>query len=378
MNFTVDAFLQRVDQIGTTFVQNAYQQLAQALTGSGGGTGGGNGVNVAALLLTLYVIFWGFGLWFGTARGGPLEAAFRLFRVFLIYTMATSWSDFQVFAYGFFNDTPSAIGNAMLGALANANNTGLGVNLTSVNAVQTALTNVWNSTLNLASAFTQNAGYLSAGPYVFAGIMVVAVALLIAYAVFVITLAKLFMWLLLALGPIFIILLLFGFTSQFFSGWIRTIVLYFIVQVLIYAFLAFFLALSQQYFDAASGVATNQTATFGNVGPIIVVALIGFFLLMQIPTVAANIVGGFALGVPSTRRGWSNAAAAAKGVTGAVRASRDGMQRYLGGLTTTEKQQARAVGRRMLAQRSYLDTPEARQIQSQLSRREAARTPAQG
>ena len=37
MNFTVDAFLQRVDQIGTTFVQNAYQQLAQALTGGGAG-----------------------------------------------------------------------------------------------------------------------------------------------------------------------------------------------------------------------------------------------------------------------------------------------------------------------------------------------------
>ena len=373
MNFTVDAFLARVDQIGTTFVQNAYQQLAQALTGGGGG-----GVNVAALILTLYVIVWGFGLWFGTARGGPLEAAFRLFRVFLIYTMATSWSDFQAFAYSFFNDTPSAIGNAMLGAAASANNTGLGVNLTSVNAVQTALTNVWSSTLNLASAFTQNAGYLSAGPYIFAGIMVVAVALLIAYAVFVITLAKLFLWLLLALAPIFILLLLFGFTSAFFSGWIRTLVLYFVVQVLIYAFLAFFLALSQQYFDAAAGVAANQTATFGNVGPIIVVALIGFFLLMQIPTVAANIVGGFALGVPSVRRGLGNASAMAGGIVRSARASRDGLQRYVGQLTTTERQQGRLVGRRMLAQRHYLNTAEARQIQAQLSRREALRGPTQG
>ncbi len=261
----------------------------------------------------------------------------------------------------------------MLGAAASANNTGLGVNLTSVNAVQTALTNVWNSTLNLASAFTQNAGYLSAGPYIFAGIMVVAVALLIAYAVFVITLAKLFMWLLLALAPIFILLLLFGFTSAFFSGWIRTLVLYFVVQVLIYAFLAFFLALSQQYFDAAAGVAANQTATFGNVGPIIVVALIGFFLLMQIPTVAANIVGGFALGVPSVARGWRNASAAMGRIAGSARASRDGLQRYVGQLTTTERQQARVIGRRMLAQRDYLNSAEARQIQAQLSRREAAR-----
>jgi hypothetical protein len=47
----------------------------------------------------------------------------------------------------------------------------------------------------------------------------------------------------------------------------------------------------------------------------------------------------------------------------------------MGRLTTTELSQGRAVGRRMLAQRSYLDTAEARQIQSQLSRREQSRAP---
>jgi type IV secretion system protein VirB6 len=66
MEFSVTVFLQRVDQIGGTYVQNAYQQLGQALTGGGVG-----GVNVAGLLLTLYVIFWGFGLWFGTQSGSP-------------------------------------------------------------------------------------------------------------------------------------------------------------------------------------------------------------------------------------------------------------------------------------------------------------------
>jgi hypothetical protein len=65
-------------------------------------------------------------------------------------------------------------------------------------------------------------------------------------------------------------------------------------------------------------------------------------------------------------------------MVGGARASRDGLQRYVGRLTTTELQQGRAVGRRMLAQRSYLDTAEARQIQSQLSRREASRSPATG
>ena len=96
---------------------------------------------------------------------------------------------------------------------------------------------------------------------------------------------------------------------------------------------------------------------------------------MQIPTVAANFVGGFALGIPSTRRGWSNASAAAGRIAGGAGATRDGLQRYMGRLTTTELSQGRTVGRRMLAQRSYLDTAEARQIQSQLSRREQSRAP---
>jgi type IV secretion system protein VirB6 len=356
MNFTVDGFLQRVDQIGATYVQNAYQQLAQALTGAGG-----SGPNVAGLLLTLYVMFWGFGIWLGTARCGPLESIFRLFRAFVIYTMATSWSDFQIFVYSFFNTAPSALGNSMLGAVSSANNTGLGANLTSVNAVQTALTNVWNSTLNLVNAFLNNAGLLSPGPYLFAGAMLISVAMLIAYAVFVITLAKLFIWLLLALAPVFIILLLFGFTSQFFSGWVRTLVQYFVVQVLIYAFLAFFLALSQQFFDAANGVAASQTATFGNVAPIIVVALIGFFLLMQIPVVAANIVGGFALGVPSILRGLAASSWAGAGL-------RDSYQRARGRLTTSELRAGRAEARRSLAASAYLDSPQARQIKAQLSR----------
>ena len=89
--FNITTLLQTVDQLGQNYVSSAYQALASAAT-SGGGTG------VAGLLLTLYVIFWGVGIWQGTATGGPADHAFRLFRAFLIYAMATSWGDFQTFA----------------------------------------------------------------------------------------------------------------------------------------------------------------------------------------------------------------------------------------------------------------------------------------
>ena len=82
-NFSINPLLQSVDQIGQNYVSSAYQALSSAAT-SGGAT------SPAGLMLTLYVIFWGVGIWQGTATGGPADHAFRLFRAFLIYTLATS------------------------------------------------------------------------------------------------------------------------------------------------------------------------------------------------------------------------------------------------------------------------------------------------
>jgi type IV secretion system protein VirB6 len=65
-------------------------------------------------MLTLYVIFWGVGIWQGTASGGPADHAFRLFRAFVIYALATRWSDFQTIVYNALNAGPSAIGNSLL------------------------------------------------------------------------------------------------------------------------------------------------------------------------------------------------------------------------------------------------------------------------
>ena len=206
-SFNITTLLQSVDQIGQNYVANAYQALSTAAT-SGGAT------SVAGLMLTLYVIFWGVGIWQGTASGGPADHAFRLFRAFVIYALATSWSDFQTLAYNALNSGPSAIGNSLLSVVNTANATGNSANLTSVNGVQTALQNMWDTTNNATEAFLQNAGITNWGPYMFAAVFYVVMAILIGFALFLIILSKLFMWLLLALAPLFILLLLFGATSD--------------------------------------------------------------------------------------------------------------------------------------------------------------------
>ncbi len=134
-----------------------------------------------------------------------------------------------------------------------------------MNGVQSALQNMWDTTNAATEAFLQNAGITNWGPYIFSRRSSMwSWRSSIGFAIFLIVLSKLFMWLLLALAPVFIILLLFGVTSRFFSGWLSAIAQYFVVQVLVYAFLAFYVSLIQQSIDALNGVANSEVCDLGD------------------------------------------------------------------------------------------------------------------
>jgi type IV secretory pathway VirB6-like protein len=100
---------QNVDSFGTNFVAQSYQALAATLTGQAGG------VDYLSLLLTLYLIFWGVSIWWGSAKGSVTDQVYRLFRVFVIYTLATSWADFQslVYHFGMFGNEFGRSGNSV-------------------------------------------------------------------------------------------------------------------------------------------------------------------------------------------------------------------------------------------------------------------------
>ncbi len=275
----ITLILTNVDSVGCTYVQTAYQGLSQSIT-SGSGTG------VAGLLLTTYVIFWGYGIWSGTATGGPTDHAWRLLRVFAIYALATGWSDFQTFVYSALNDGPSAVGNSLLAA-ATTNAT----NLNSTNGVETALQTVWDTSVKTAIATINSFSVLNFGGYVIAGLLLGVMALFVGAAAFLIVLSKLFLWLLLALAPLFILSLLFGYSSRFFMGWAGSLAQYFVVQILVYAFLAFYVSITQQVFTAATNAGPGGM-TMTVLAPVLIVGVIGILLLAQIPNVAAAVAGG--------------------------------------------------------------------------------------
>jgi len=274
----IPTLLSNVDRTGCNYVQGAYQELARDLTAGGAGT------SIASLLLILYVIFWAFGVWSGTATGSATDAAFRLFRAFVIYTLATSWSDFVSFAYTLFNDGPSAIGNRLL-AVAN-NNT-----YTSPNAVVSALENIWNQ---ISQAFQAHVAFslFSLGAYLVGVACVIVIALFLAVATFTIILSKVFLWILLGLAPLMILMLLFNASSRFFSGWLNSVVQYAVLQMLVYAFLAFYLTITQPVFANLATTMSSGSVDWSALAPFVLIGLTGMFLLTQLPALAASISGG--------------------------------------------------------------------------------------
>lgn len=357
--FNITSLMQSVDALGQNYVSTAYKALASAAT-AGGSTG------VAGLLLTLYVIVWGIGIWQGTATGGPADHAFRLLRAFLIYSLATSWNDFQLFAYRLLNDGPSALGNALLSAVTSASSTGTSANLASVDGVQTALQNMWDTTNRATEAFLQNAGITNWGPYVFGAVFYVVMAVLIGFAIFLIVLSKIFMWLLLALAPVFILLLLFGATSRYFSGWLSALVQYFLVQVLVYAFLAFYISLIQQTIDTLNGVANAKTASWATIGPVVLLAVVGILLLAQINNVAAALAGGVPIAAP--RLGALLATATGLRLVSAVNDLRLAVRNPLNPASVSRREELAARQRTRVGMRSaaWAGTPEFRRLAEQL------------
>lgn len=215
MNNVVDQLFRRIDELGLRFTETTYVALAGEIG------------SIFTLLTSLYVIVWGYQIWSGTASGGPADHAARLFRVFVIYALAVFWGDFQTFIYNTANELPKSIGNIVIRGVGGGNN--------SDNAgIEQALSNVWHVGVDAASKITKNASLLSPGPYIIAGIVLVTIALFVAFAAGLIILAKIILWVLLSLAPIFIVLLLFNVTTRFFNGWVSAVVQFVLVPVIVY------------------------------------------------------------------------------------------------------------------------------------------------
>lgn len=133
------------------------------------------------------------------------------------------------------------------------------------------------------------AGFLVGGLIVFS-----LIGLLCVYAMFLFALSDIALAVLLALGPLFIVMLLFESTKRMFFAWIAQLITYALITILTVMMASLLLQIVQSY--ATQTAARGAAILTVDALDMVLVAALVFLILRQIMPIAAGLAGGVALG----------------------------------------------------------------------------------
>ncbi len=154
---------------------------------------------------------------------------------------------------------------------------------------------IWSQGGNVAQQLLKNAGIWSADfwNYVMAAIVYALLGFLCVYVMFLIALATVASAVLLAVGPLFMALLLFDATRRFFEAWITQLANYALITILTVLVAALLLGVMQSY--AAQTAARGAAITAVDALDMLLLCALTLLLIRQVLPIAAALAGGFAL-----------------------------------------------------------------------------------
>jgi len=189
---------------------------------------------------------------------------------------------------------------------------------------------IWERGGTVAGYLWSNGGVFSGdfGYYVAGAVVWTLMGLLCVYTMFLIALSGIALAVLLALGPLFITLLLFEATRRFFEAWLAQLANYALITILTVLVAALLLQVVESYAvqTAARGAAIATVDALN----MVLVAVLAFLLLRQVMPIASGLAGGIALSSFGTlsrfvswgmRRGLTAVSGAAALGTGALTAA---------------------------------------------------------
>ena len=194
--------------------------------------------------------------------------------------LATNASTFETYVSDlFFKSVPDAIANAIAGS---------GLDTSSGAPFDTLL----NKGIQIATKIYDRSGLTDVAPALVAAILMVftAVSGFLQFAVMLY--ARIGLALVIALGPVFIALMMFRATRPFGEAWTRQIANFVILHVLVVALVGLMLTTVEGFIDRYGTNATSGGQLI--VGAVAVSAILGLaaYIALQLPEIASGLAGG--------------------------------------------------------------------------------------
>jgi type IV secretion system protein VirB6 len=197
----VAASLRAVDCVASATAQDAFGRLF--------GTEGSL-LPALSILCTLYVAFFAFALMTGRAQLGVGALVPRMLTLGMVLTFATSWMAYQSFVWALAVGAPDQLAGILTG-------------------VSGSSTQVLGDKIDIVfAALVENAGNAvgeSTSTFSPPGLLWLGATLLLLGTVGLLVTCKIALAILLALGPVFIVLALFPSTRGLFTGWLKGVVM---------------------------------------------------------------------------------------------------------------------------------------------------------
>ncbi|MEK4032029.1 type IV secretion system protein [Methylocystis sp. IM3] len=273
----ISALFQKVDTVAASAVQQIYQSISSGLA------------PVFTVALTIYVAYWGYEMIYGRA---PLTAGaflWRIFRIGAIYTLAFSWGDFSSIVVDVFTKGADGVATAVCSGVGGTN---CG---TPENSISSTLSTLFTNALTAGKTVAASGGWGAAiGLSLLAIVLLIAAVVFITIAVSLVLVGKIALFVLLGLGPLFIAMALFNFSSVLFTGWLRTCAQYAIVPVVVYGILGFLLTLMNSTITNLGSI-TDASSAMTVIAPFLILCGVGSALLPLSLQIAASVAGGYAL-----------------------------------------------------------------------------------
>jgi type IV secretion system protein VirB6 len=256
-------------------------------------------------LATVYVMVWGYLQLTGSIEE-PLTAGLkRLLTLAVVLGIATQLWLYNSLIVDTFYSAPARLAAVVIGT---------------TDPVAT-LDVIWSRGGAVAGYLWNNGGVFSGdfGYYVAGAVVWVLIGLLCAYTMFLVALSSVALAVLLALGPMFIALLLFEGTQRFFQAWVAQLANYALISILTVLMAALLLQIVESY--AAQTAARGAAIVTVDALDMVLVAVLVFLLMRQVMPIAAALAGGVGLstfGLASRFIAWGmrHGSAAGRGALG--------------------------------------------------------------
>lgn len=276
---TVHAFvsgtLATVDAVIGNFVQMAYQHFIQ-----------GNATFIT-LLFTVYVMFIGYRILLAPSNMPASTIIRQMILMLCVYGLLMNWKLYHLFVYRIFTEEPGNITKVLIGHTGHAN-------------IADSLDDIYATICQVSAGLWGQINFSAAGIafIVYAALVFFIGNLMCVFALLLFIYAKMMMAIALALGPLFILFILWEPTKGIFTAWLNTLITTALIPIITSAILILMLSVIHTTLPQMK-VPADQLL-FYSIAPFLSLSIATTMLLSQVFRICSAFGGGITLASLST------------------------------------------------------------------------------